>query len=147
MRNVPIMVGKPYSDIEEGCPMDRRGGEVLLLSCLDLFESVKLAIVDLTLWVEADRTFLWLWLSLGDVLFESSGLCEFGEVFVLSSLPFWWFWELWLCGIWKIWLIKCLTAFFFPFFFADPFLWACSFFILSNSSARSRILSSTKWID
>ena len=49
MRNVPIMVGNPYSDIEEGCPMDRRGGEVLLLSCLDLFESVKLAIVDLTL--------------------------------------------------------------------------------------------------
>ena len=48
-RNLPMMVGKPYSDIDEGCPIDRRGGEVLLLSCLDLLESVKLAIVDLTL--------------------------------------------------------------------------------------------------
>ena len=143
--NVPIMVGKPYSDIEEGCPIDRRGGEVLFMSCLDLFDSVKFAIVDRTLWAEAERIFRWFWLSLGEVLFESNGLCVFGEVFVFSSLPFWWFWELWLLwGLWKIWLIKCFTAFFFPFFLADPFRWACSFFILSNSSERSRILSSVE---
>ena len=126
----------------EGCPIDLLGGEVLLFNCIELPGSVKWAIVVLTLWVEAERIFLGMWLSFGDVLFESKGFWDVGEVFILSSLLSM-FCELWLwLGIWKIWLIKCFTAFFLPFFLAEPFLWACSFLLLSNSSARSRIRSS-----